>query len=175
MRPPLLVSLFVAACAHHAAPAMVASGEAGLDHAAPPSAIAEVATTTGQGSSLKEAALGNSKVDCENVRVLFAYDSSQLSDDDRDVLMRAARCLASDQKLTVTVEGNADERGTEEYNLALGDRRAAAVQSYLAQLGARPAQVRTVSFGKENPLCTDHDEACWSKNRRADVKLTSFH
>jgi peptidoglycan-associated lipoprotein len=172
MRPLTLTLLLLGACAHHAAPATVASGEAGLDQVMPPSAITSAPMPPDP--SLKESSVDRSKVECENARVLFTYDSSQLSDQDREVLTRAARCLTSDQKLTVTVEGNADERGTEEYNMALGDRRAAAVQGYLASLGACPAQLKTVSYGKENPLCNEHDEACWSQNRRADVKLTSL-
>jgi peptidoglycan-associated lipoprotein len=70
----------------------------------------------------------------------------------------------------VTIQGNADERGTEEYNMALGDRRATTVAHYLESLGASAAQLKTVSYGKENPLCTEHDEECWAKNRRAELK-----
>ena len=70
----------------------------------------------------------------------------------------------------VTIEGNADERGTDEYNLALGDQRATSVARYLKALGASPTQLKTVSYGKEKPLCTEHDEECWAKNRRAAVK-----
>jgi peptidoglycan-associated lipoprotein len=73
----------------------------------------------------------------------------------------------------VTIQGNADERGTEEYNMALGDRRARAVAKYLESLGASSAQLATVSFGKENPECNEHDEACWSRNRKAALKAGS--
>jgi peptidoglycan-associated lipoprotein len=110
---------------------------------------------------------------CTAVRVHFPFNSADLSRDDHDQLQRSARCLKADQALHVTVEGNADERGTEEYNLALGDRRAHAVAGYLEELGVTPEQLKTVSYGKDNPLCEQHDEACWSKNRRADLKLAS--
>jgi peptidoglycan-associated lipoprotein len=83
---------------------------------------------------------------------------------------RSARCLKADHALHVSIEGNADERGTEEYNMALGDRRATTVKGYLESLGASASQLKTVSYGKENPLCTEHDEECWAKNRRAEMK-----
>ena len=110
---------------------------------------------------------------CSSLRVHFAFASSDLDAVDRTSLERGARCLEANHALHVTVEGNADERGTEEYNLALGDRRADGVARYLEALGASKAQLKTVSYGKENPLCAEHDEACWMKNRRADLKLAS--
>lgn len=85
-------------------------------------------------------------------------------------MQRMARCLKADHALHVTIEGNADERGTQEYNLALGDQRANAVARYLELLGVSAAQLRTVSFGKEQPLCMEHEEGCWAQNRRAAIK-----
>jgi peptidoglycan-associated lipoprotein len=108
--------------------------------------------------------------ECTNVRVHFPLDSDQIDSNDRPALDRSARCLKADRALHVTIEGNADERGTEEYNMALGDRRARSVQKYLEALGASDAQLKTVSFGKENPECQEHDEACWARNRRASLK-----
>jgi peptidoglycan-associated lipoprotein len=109
--------------------------------------------------------------ECRQVRVHFALNSSEIDPSGRGDLDRSARCLKADHALHVTIEGNADERGTEEYNLALGDRRATTVQKYLTALGASSAQLKTVSYGKEKPLCTEHDEECWSKNRRAEVNV----
>jgi peptidoglycan-associated lipoprotein len=106
---------------------------------------------------------------CTSVRVNFPLDSDQLDGAATDALQRSARCLKADRALHVTIEGNADERGTEEYNMALGDRRANAVEHYLESLGASRKQLRTVSYGKERPLCTEHDEECWAKNRRAQL------
>ncbi|HXU69944.1 MAG TPA: peptidoglycan-associated lipoprotein Pal [Polyangia bacterium] len=106
---------------------------------------------------------------CTSVRVHFAFNSSDIDTADRDGLERAARCMKADSALHIAVAGNADERGTEEYNMALGDRRAHSVQDYLRSLGASEAQMQTVSYGKERPLCSDHDEACWQQNRRADL------
>jgi peptidoglycan-associated lipoprotein len=71
----------------------------------------------------------------------------------------------------VTIEGHCDERGTNEYNLALGNRRAAAALSYLKTLGVDESRFETISYGKEKPLCTDSKESCWSQNRRAEFKL----
>lgn len=117
-------------------------------------------------------AISGSMSECGLVRVHFGFNSSDIDPAERALLERSARCLHRDHKLHVVIEGNADERGTEEYNLALGDRRATAVSKYLEQLGASPTQLKAVSYGKEKPLCTEHDEACWAKNRRAAVQPT---
>jgi peptidoglycan-associated lipoprotein len=106
---------------------------------------------------------------CLSVRVHFGFNQSDIDSADRDGLERAARCLKADRDLHITIAGNADERGTEEYNMALGDRRAHAVAEYLGSLGASQAQLQTVSYGKERPLCSEHDESCWSQNRRAEL------
>jgi peptidoglycan-associated lipoprotein len=108
--------------------------------------------------------------DCNLVRVHFAFNSSDIVSSDRGELERSARCLKAHQHVRVTIEGNADERGTEEYNIALGDRRASAVAKYLRTLGASDEQLKTISYGEEKPVCTEHDEACWAKNRRAAVR-----
>ena len=78
--------------------------------------------------------------------------------------------MKADHALHVTIEGNADERGTEDWNLALGDKRATAVEDNLRQLGVSAAQLKTVSYGKDRPLCSQHNEECWAKNRRAALK-----
>jgi peptidoglycan-associated lipoprotein len=108
--------------------------------------------------------------DCNLVRVHFAFNSSDIEHSDRGELERSARCLKAHQHVHLTIEGNADERGTEEYNLALGDRRASAVAKYLRTLGASDAQLKTISYGEEKPICHEHDDACWAKNRRGDVR-----
>jgi peptidoglycan-associated lipoprotein len=108
--------------------------------------------------------------ECQMVRVHFDFDSANIHQGDLSALQRVARCLKADQALHVRVEGNADERGTEEYNLALGDKRATSVAKYLETVGVSAAQLKTISYGKVKPLCVEHDEACWSQNRRAAVK-----
>jgi peptidoglycan-associated lipoprotein len=104
--------------------------------------------------------------------IYFEYDEDSLSDDARDKLARNADLLKSSARFMVTIEGHADERGTNEYNLALGDRRANAVRDYLGSLGVDPGRLRTLSYGEERPVCTMNEESCWSQNRRAHMIIT---
>jgi peptidoglycan-associated lipoprotein len=104
-------------------------------------------------------------------RVLFATDSSQLSGEAQATLRGQAKWLARYPGYKVTIEGHADERGTREYNIALGARRAVAVRNYLANLGINPSRMRTVSYGKERPVALCNDISCWSQNRRAVTVL----
>ena len=108
--------------------------------------------------------------ECQMFRVHFSFNAYDVDPDARNDLARMARCLRADQALHLNIEGNADERGTEEYNLQLGSKRASSVEKYLIALGVSQAQLKTVSYGENKPLCTEQDEACWAKNRRASVK-----
>lgn len=110
--------------------------------------------------------------ECSTLRVHFDFNDSNLHQDETTQLVRMSRCLKADHELHVSIEGNADERGTEEWNIALGDKRASSVAQYLETLGVSKAQLKTVSYGKERPLCDQHNEDCWSKNRRAALKPT---
>ncbi|MCC6349142.1 MAG: peptidoglycan-associated lipoprotein Pal [Candidatus Eisenbacteria bacterium] len=100
--------------------------------------------------------------------VHFALDSSALDDAARAILDRNARLLRDNADWTVTIAGNCDERGTVEYNQALGERRALAVRDYLIAAGVPDSRLKTISYGKEMPVDDGHDEAAWAKNRRAD-------
>jgi peptidoglycan-associated lipoprotein len=100
-------------------------------------------------------------------RVFFDYDSVVLSPEATGVLDQQAAWLQQYPNVIVTIEGHADERGTREYNLALGDRRANAVKNYLLALGVPPGRLLTISYGEERPADPGHDEAAWSQNRRA--------
>jgi peptidoglycan-associated lipoprotein len=102
-----------------------------------------------------------------NDRVFFDLDSYALDDIDRDTLGKHAAWLARYPKVNVTIEGHCDERGTREYNLALGERRANAAKNYLASLGVSPDRMRVISYGKERPEATGSDEQSWAQNRRA--------
>ena len=104
--------------------------------------------------------------------VHFDYDRAEVREADRSVLAKDAEVLRKYDFLQVTVEGHCDERGTVEYNLALGERRARATHDYLVSLGAAAGRMRTVSYGKEDPICTTHEEACWQRNRRAHLRIT---
>ncbi len=118
-----------------------------------------------------EAAGAGESAACQKARVHFDRDDTLLHPDDYPVLQKLAQCLQADPARIVRIDGNADERGTTDYNLALGDRRARSVAGYLKLLGVRSDQLATVSFGKEKPLCAEHDESCWQQNRRAGLTL----
>ncbi len=91
---------------------------------------------------------------------------------DKGILQKQATWLAKYPSVRVTIEGHADERGTREYNLALGARRANAVKEFLVSLGVSNARVDTISYGKERPICTDSNDDCWSQNRRGVTTVT---
>ncbi len=99
--------------------------------------------------------------------VLFGFDSAELDNQSRAVLDRQVTWLERYPALSVTVEGHADERGTRDYNLALGERRATAVRNYLTAMGVDRNRITTVTFGKERPVATGSTEAAWALNRRA--------
>jgi peptidoglycan-associated lipoprotein len=101
----------------------------------------------------------------------FRYDSAAIRDSEKASLQSVASALAADPATKLLVEGNCDERGTEEYNRALGERRALAAREALAKLGLDPMRVFTTTYGKDRPVDTGHDEAAWQKNRRDDFIL----
>jgi len=95
----------------------------------------------------------------------FDFNKADIRPDAREALGKTAEFLRNNPQIKVTIEGHCDERGSTEYNLVLGDRRAAAVKSYLVSLGISADSMNTVSYGKEKPFCTDSNEECWQKNR----------
>ena len=105
-------------------------------------------------------------------RVFFGFDKFNLKADARKTLEKQAAWMKANPSVTVTVEGHADERGTREYNLALGERRANSVKDYLAALGVNPARMKTISYGKERPVASGSNEAAWGQNRRGVTKVT---
>jgi peptidoglycan-associated lipoprotein len=105
--------------------------------------------------------------------LLFALDSSEVDADGQVTLQANAAVLKKFPSWQITIEGHCDERGTAEYNLALGERRALAARTYLISLGIPADKVKTVSYGKEFPFDAGHDEAAWSKNRRAHFVITA--
>jgi|GEM_PF-257407 len=106
--------------------------------------------------------------DYEMDRITFPFNSSELTDEARDTLNLNARWLTKFTQFKVAVEGHCDNRGSIEYNLALGARRAESVKGYLIQLGISPDRIRTISYGEEQPLDEANDEEAWAKNRRAE-------
>ena len=105
------------------------------------------------------------------VNIHFDYDKSEIKENDRATLQSIADFMKAFPMTKVEIAGNCDERGTNEYNLALGNKRAAAALAYLKTLGVNEARFTTISYGKEKPLCTEAKEACWSQNRRDEFKL----
>lgn len=103
--------------------------------------------------------------------IYFDFDSYDIRDDARPVLREVASMLAKNKDIKVIIEGHTDERGTNEYNLGLGDKRANAAKEYLLSLGITSGRINTLSYGEEKPLCTEQTEDCWSKNRRAHFVL----
>jgi peptidoglycan-associated lipoprotein len=96
----------------------------------------------------------------------FDFNKSLIRTDGKNALQIDAELLKENPNLKVQIEGHCDERGTEEYNLALGNRRAETVKRYLGALGVDPARISTISYGKDKPFCTEHNESCYQQNRR---------
>jgi peptidoglycan-associated lipoprotein len=104
----------------------------------------------------------------QNVKdAFFDFNKADIREDARQALTRTAEFLRSYPQVKVTIEGHCDERGSTEYNLGLGERRAQAAKNYLISLGIAAGRMETVSWGKERPFCTEHTEQCWQLNRRA--------
>ena len=131
------------------------------------------AADLGLGGAAGAATPGSSQDFTVNVgdRIFFDTDSSSIRADAQGILTRQAQWLNRYSNYTVTVEGHADERGTREYNLALGARRAASTRDFLVARGVAAARIRTISYGKERPVAVCDDISCWSQNRRAVTVL----
>ncbi len=156
----LTLALGLAACGGKKAPAgPAAAGGAGTE-----SGVTEGAGTEGgaAGAGLGESA-GSLPV------VHFDYDQSAIRADAKEPLKKAAEIIGVNGSSQVTIEGHCDERGSSEYNLALGERRAQSVKSYLRTLGIDGKRLSTISYGKERPVDPGHGEEAWAKNRRADL------
>jgi len=100
--------------------------------------------------------------------IYFDFDKSFVRDDARPMMKANAEWLKANPKVKIRIEGNCDERGTKEYNQALGQRRATSAKKYLTDLGISAKRISLISYGKEKPICTEHSEECWQKNRRDD-------
>lgn len=103
--------------------------------------------------------------------IYFEFDKYDLSPADMPTIKKVAEILSSDMSLAIVIEGHCDERGTNEYNLALGDKRASAVKAQLQALGVPSSRIQVISYGEEKPVCTESNETCWAKNRRAHIVI----
>jgi peptidoglycan-associated lipoprotein len=137
-----------------------------VETAPPPSSMSS--TTT---SSIVPGSAEDLRVNVGDT-VHFDYDAYNITEEGKSVLQRQAAWLAKYPSVRVTIEGHCDERGTREYNLALGARRANSVKEYLASLGVSAGRVDTISYGKERPICTESDEGCYAQNRRGVTTIT---
>ena len=185
------VAFFVAACETASQTSTDSSGDSSSSTASTSASTSSSSGSSGSSSSSSSAGSGSAssssssssssaadaKASAEDAlakignTVYFGYDSSALSDDAQATLMRQAGFLRGNPSLTVTIEGHCDERGTREYNLALGERRATAARDYLLAQGVDPARIRVISYGKERPVAAGSTEQSWSKNRRAATVL----
>jgi peptidoglycan-associated lipoprotein len=158
------------------APPPPAGTTAGTRPPAPPEPVAE--PTIVPPEPVAEDAIASASLDDLNRNsplqpLFFALDSSEVSEAGQATLNANAALLKQYPSWTITIEGHCDERGTAEYNLALGERRAAAARAYLVSLGIAADRLRTVSYGKEFPFDPGHDEAAFAKNRRAHFVITA--
>jgi peptidoglycan-associated lipoprotein len=173
----LIMALSVAGCAKHAAsferaavapaptvPAPVPAAPPTLVPVAPSSPGPAPTARSGPATSPPPPSAFSPTSRLEDIH--FAFDQYAVRPDDARILDEGAEWLKTNQDLLL-IEGHSDERGTSEYNLALGERRAAAARSYLVSRGVAARRITTISYGKERPTCADHSEECWARNRRA--------
>ena len=154
--------------ADKAAAEKAAAEEAARKAAAEKAAAEEAAR---RAAEAEKAAAYKRAADAALKTIHFDFDKSDIKEADRALLQGIADFMKAYPAAKVEIEGHCDERGTNEYNLALGNRRAAAALAYLKTLGVDETRFTTISYGKEKPLCTEAKEACWSQNRRGEFKL----
>ena len=172
----LTLAFILSACATQEPPKIAASPPPSPSKSAPPTRTTPAVSTTAPRPAIETGIIPGTLRDFEiNVgdRVFFAFDRSNLDESARTALQKQAAWLVKYRGVTVAIQGNADERGTREYNLALGAKRAAAVKEYLETLGIREDRLMTISYGKERPVCVESNESCWSQNRRAVSAITN--
>lgn len=147
---------------------LVAKGAGGTQEA-----TARVTVTQQTVQQPQETSLTEEQAFAQNVKdVYFDYDAYTIRPQDQAVLQADVAFLKQHPNLKFTIEGHCDERGSTEYNLALGDNRASSAKNALVQLGIPAANIRTISYGKEKPFCTESNEACWQQNRRDHFVIT---
>ena len=160
----IFMVLFVAACATTPKDSADSSGSGSSDSGSDVSSEGIITETSGTGivSGSQEDLIVN-----VGDRVFFGYDSSDLDSDALELLQDQVAWLKQNSEVSVTIEGHCDERGTREYNLALGEKRAQAVKNYLIGLGINPDRVSTISYGKERPAVVGSNDGAWAQNRRS--------
>jgi len=149
---------------------MTSSPEAQKENITSPSTPVPEANSAEAAPEMKADRPGKrSEIAAEGLKpVYFDFDKSFIRDDAKAVMKANAEWLKANPKAKIRIEGNCDERGTIEYNQALGQRRAVVAKQYLATLGVSVSRISLISYGKEKSICDDHDETCWQKNRKDD-------
>lgn len=172
----ITMAVLVSACAKRVsvseeevakAPETVAPAPKPVETVAPKPIVEEAMPTT---KAIKEEALAmaEGRTSAGLAPIYFDFDMYNIRSDQPSRLDQNAKWLKKNPTARIRIEGNCDERGSNEYNLALGERRANSAKDYLTNMGIAPERIETLSYGEERPLCPEHDEECWSKNRRAD-------
>ena len=142
--------------------------------------VSQPSASTSPGSTTRpqqpSTVAGNPLRDPNNIlskrSVYFEYDSNAVKDEYRGMVQAHSRYLGDKRDQRIRIEGNCDERGSREYNLALGQRRAESVKKVMTVLGVSDGRIETISYGEEKPMAQGHDEQSWSQNRRADIKYS---
>lgn len=167
---------FMASCAKK----QVKSQEAAQPAMAPPAKKAEVSDDEARkraeaerDAKMREERLRGEMKAFESENIYFDFDKSDLKTEAQTILKKKAAWLSANPSFSLRIEGNCDERGTNEYNLALGERRASSAKKFLVTSGIVESRISTISYGEERPVCTEKKEACFSKNRRDEFKLLS--
>ena len=161
----LLIALALAGCAGEEATKPTAGDEKG----AAPAQTEPATDKSAAGAALSDQEKQRRAELLAQRRVHFAFDSSTIDDEARAIIEAHAAHLVANPQIKLSLEGNCDERGTREYNLALGERRSQAVEKMMKVLGVAGNRIKTVSYGEEKPLCQEHNESCWRQNRRAEI------
>ena len=172
--PVVAASALLFGCATDEANKPAATAPAAAPAPAPKPAAAESKPVTTVQAAPKTGATGFAALkDPNNIlskrAVYFDYDKFDVKDEFKPLIEAHAKFLRDNSGAKMLIQGNADERGSREYNVGLGQRRSDAVKKMLTLLGARESQIESVSLGEEKPSCTDHTESCWAKNRRDDM------
>jgi peptidoglycan-associated lipoprotein len=169
MRNKILLSLTCLGLLMLAACASTTATKPGVEEKSVGAEAAGAGTEAGvEGKALSGAE--KAKADLLNQRrVHFAFDSSAIDDENRAIIEAHAAYLVANKNVKVVLEGHTDERGTREYNLALGERRAQAVERMMKVLGVSSDRIKTVSYGEEKPIAMDHNESAWALNRRVEI------
>ena len=166
--PAAVLCLLLAACGSQ--PPAPEQNATGVESRTPAKVTPEVGKVTTPGiDEFSPAQLKNPNSILSKRSVFFDFDQYVIKDEFKPLIEAHAKFLVKNGSYKMLIQGNADERGSREYNLALGQKRSEAVKKALGLLGAREDQMEAVSLGKEKPRCTEHTEECWAQNRRADM------